>query len=76
MQGSLCPSHFGAAGLVKSLDHESLLSMGSCTMSWLLEVPVLKPDGDVSAGDMNLLAVSARSDGVLHVDTNELVLGR
>jgi len=32
MHGSTCPSHRGAAGLVKSLDHDSLLSMGSCTL--------------------------------------------
>ena len=29
MHGSSCPSHLGAIGLVKSLDHESLLATGS-----------------------------------------------
>ena len=33
MQGSSWPSHLGAAGFVKSFDHDSLLWMGSCTVS-------------------------------------------
>jgi hypothetical protein len=32
MHGSLCPSHLGGGGLVKSFDHEYLLSTGSWTV--------------------------------------------
>ena len=34
MHGSLWPSQRGAAGLVKSLDQDSLLSIGSWTVDW------------------------------------------
>ena len=33
MHGSLCPSHRGAAGFVKSLFQDSLLTMGLWTVS-------------------------------------------
>lgn len=35
MHGSPWPSHRGAIGFVKSFDHDSLLSMGSWTLSLL-----------------------------------------
>ena len=47
MHGSLCPSHLGAAGFVKSFVQDSLLSIGSCTV---FSVNVLAPpvNGDAS----------------------------
>ena len=62
MQGSSCPSQRGAAGLVKSLDHDSADATGSWTCGEdcvgvrmnvgeyvLAEVEALMLDGDSSA---------------------------
>ena len=48
MHGSLCPSHLGAAGFVKSFVHDSLLSMGSCTRSTSPPARVPLVEGDAS----------------------------
>ncbi len=48
MHDSLCPSHLGAAGFVKSFVHDSLLSIGSCTTSPSLRAPLPFVDGDAS----------------------------
>lgn len=48
MHGSLCPSHLGAAGFVKSFVHDSLLLIGSCTTSPSLRAHLPSVDGDAS----------------------------
>ena len=52
IHGSSCPSQRGAAGLVNSLDHESLDTIGSWTEGSLLAELVFEGDGKVVMGSM------------------------